>query len=275
MEFFIRFIVTQRRAAMQPRKTDKETCVILWTSYGILMSLLQILSAVIIVLISFLRAVFLYLLLIAVIRLMGKRQLGEMEPPEFVVTLLIADLAAVPMQEIGISLFSGVVPILTVFALEVLLSGLAMRSVRLRRILGGNPIILIEDGQILQENLRRTRITVDELLELLRQTGTIDLTQVWRAILETSGQLSVLLYTKDEPASAADVGVRVKARSMPITIISDGRILDQNLQALRQTRKWLDRQLDRQGLNIKDVFLFTCASDGTQYWLRRKERKKK
>lgn len=223
-------------------------------------------------LISFLRAIFLYLLLIVVIRLMGKRQLGEMEPPEFVVTLLIADLAAVPMQEIGISLFSGLVPILTVLALELLLSGLSLRSLRLRRLIGGNPIVLMEDGRILQENLRRTRITVDELLELLRQAGTIDPSQVWRAILETNGQLSVLRYAAQEPAAAADAGIRVKAHSLPVTILSDGRLLRCNLQKLGRDMRWLQRQLDRQGLTMREVFLFTCAADGTQYWLRKRER---
>ena len=191
-------------------------------------------------LISFLRAILLYLILVVVIRLMGKRQLGEMEPSEFVVSMLIADLASVPMQDIGIPLLSGVIPILTVLALELILTALSLHSLRIRRILCGNPVVLIEDGKILEKNLRRTRITVDELLELLRQSGTVDLQQIWQAILETNGQVSVLLRAEHMPASAKDAGIQVKQIAVPVSIISDGRVLQRNLEALGHDRAWLD-----------------------------------
>ena len=204
-------------------------------------------------LIVFFRSLLLALLLIIAIRLMGKRQLGEMEPAEFAVALVIADLAAVPMQEPGIPLLSGIVPILAVLGLELLLAGLSMRSVRLRRLLDGNPVLLMAEGRIIEQNLRRTRITVDELLEMLRQAGTIDLTEVWRAILETNGQLSVLCYGDLPP-------------SMPMTLISDGRVISENLRHMGFNRKWLERQLAQRKLSVKQVFLFTQCEDGTQYW---------
>ena len=187
-------------------------------------------------LISLLRAIVLYLVLIAVIRLMGKRQLGEMEPSEFVVTMLIADLAAVPMQDIGIPLLSGLIPILTVLALELMLSVAAMRSVRIRRILCGNPVVLMENGRIIQKNLRRTRITVDELLEMLRQSGTVELEQVRQATLETNGQLSILLRAEYLPVSAKDAGIQVKQVGIPVTLISDGRVIERNLKAMGYDR---------------------------------------
>ena len=112
---------------------------------------------------SYLRTVILYLLLIAVIRLMGKRQIGQMEPSEFVVTMLVANLAAIPMQDGGIPLFTGVVPILTVLGVELVLSAVSLRSIRFRKLLCGKPVILIENGNILQKNLRKTRVTLDEL----------------------------------------------------------------------------------------------------------------
>ena len=133
-------------------------------------------------LISFIRTMILYTILIVVIRLMGKRQLGEMEPMEFVVTMLLANLAAVPMQETGIPLLSGLIPILVVLSMELLLSVLVYHSVGARRLLCGKPVILMEHGRLLQENLKKTRITPDELTEFLRIEGITDLASVKYAI---------------------------------------------------------------------------------------------
>ena len=119
-------------------------------------------------LLSYMRTIILYLVLVAVIRLMGKRQVGQMEPSEFVVTMLIANLASIPMQDGGIPLYSGLVPILTVLGVELILTALSMRFVPFRKLLCGRPVILIENGKILQQNLRSTCITLDELTELLR-----------------------------------------------------------------------------------------------------------
>ena len=145
-------------------------------------------------LISLIRAVILYLALILVVRLMGKRQLGEMEPMEFVVTMLIANLAAVPMQETGTPLLAGLLPILVVLSVELVLSVLTYRSVGMRRFLCGKPVILIENGRLLQQNLKKTRVNTDELAEYLRIQGVTDLSQVQYAILETSGAISTFLY---------------------------------------------------------------------------------
>ena len=120
-------------------------------------------------LLSYVRTVILYLILIAVIRLMGKRQVGQMEPSEFVVTMLVANLAAIPMQDSGIPLHGGLIPILTVLGLELVLSAISLYSVRFRRLLCGKPVILVENGCILRENLRRTRVTLDELTGQLRE----------------------------------------------------------------------------------------------------------
>ena len=133
---------------------------------------------------SYIRTIFLYLILIAVVRIMGKRQIGEMEASEFVVTMLVANLAAIPMQDGGIPLYSGLVPILTVLGVELVLSSLALRSIRLRRLLCGKPVILIENGRVLQENLRATRVTMDELMGHLREKDVMDIqtvsTPFWR-----------------------------------------------------------------------------------------------
>ena len=221
--------------------------------------------------ISFLRTLILYPLLLLVVRLMGKRQLGQMEPAEFVVAMLLADLAAVPMQDIGIPLLSGLLPILTVLALELLLAIASLRSIRLRQLLCGRPVILVEDGQIQQLNLKRTRVTLDELTEHLRQKDVTDITTVKYAILETDGNLSVLLHPKDSPPTAKDLGVQVDTLELPLTIISDGKLLTNNLDKAKRDRAWLDKQLKRFGCTQEQVFLLTVEPTGKVYFARRED----
>ena len=222
-------------------------------------------------LIAYIRSILLYLILIVSVRLMGKRQIGEMEPSEFVVTMLLANLASIPMQDVGTPLLSGVVPILTVLALELMLSVLSMRSVRLRRLFCGKPEILLENGVIDQAALRRSRITADELSELLRQQGVTDLKTVQYAILETNGNLSVLPLPRFVPASAQDAGVPVPVRSLPVTLISDGRLVTDNLPEAGVTEAWVQDYLRAAKLEQKEVFLLTREPTGAVY-LAKKEK---
>ena len=136
---------------------------------------------------------------------MGKRQVGELEPSELVLSLIIADLASVPMQDYGIPLLTGVVPILTLLSLTMILSVLTMKSVRFRALLCGRPSIVIQNGSLDQREMARNRLTLDELLEELRGKGYTDLSAVKYAILETNGQLSVLPYANQKPPAARDL----------------------------------------------------------------------
>lgn len=222
-------------------------------------------------LISFLRTLLLYLLLVISVRLMGKRQLGEMEPAEFVVALLIANLASIPMQDAALPLLSGLVPILVVLGLELVLSALSLRSIRLRRVLCGKPVILIENGKILERNLRRTRVNLDELTMHLREKDIFDLSTVKFAILETNGQISTLLYAKDAPASARDAGIRVHENALPVTLISGGKLMRDNLLCCGHDLAWLEQLLHQHRLRIQDVFLLTVDELGRVYLLRREE----
>ena len=222
-------------------------------------------------LISFSRAVILYLALILVVRLMGKRQLGEMEPMEFVVTMLIANLASVPMQDTATPLLAGLIPILVVLSMELILSALTFVSIPLRRILCGKPVILIENGRILQRNLQKTRVNPDELTEYLRIRGVADLSTVQYAILETSGAISTFLYPKFEPAPAKDACVRVESRQLPVTVISRGRLMRENLTVLGKNEAWVRGILSGFRLRQKDVFLLTCEPGGKLYLSVREE----
>ena len=220
---------------------------------------------------SYFRTIVLYLILIAVIRMMGKRQVGQMEPSEFVVTMLVANLASIPMQDGGIPLYSGLVPILTVLGAELVLSTISLRNVGFRRLLCGKPVILIENGHILQNNLRRTRITLDELTGHLREKDVLDLTTVQYAILETNGNLSVFPYPKHQPASAKDAGIHPGKQSLPVTIIGDGYLYRQNLPAAGKTEKWVNDFLFQRDLRTKDVWLLTVDAHDKTVLLRKEE----
>ena len=212
------------------------------------------------------RTVILYILIIAGVRLMGKRQVGELEPSELVLSLIIADLASVPMQDYGIPLLSGVVPILTLLALTMMLSVLTMKSVRFRALMCGRPSVIIRKGKIDQKEMTRNRLTVDELLEELRGQGYHDLTAVQYAILETNGRLSVLPRAGQRPPTAQEMGVRAKESGLPWVVVSDGRLLERNLTALGRDRAWLKQELGRRGMRgVEEVFLLLADETGQVY----------
>ena len=224
-------------------------------------------------LLSYIRSIILYLVLIATIRLMGKRQIGQMEPSEFVVTMLVANLASIPMQDGGIPLFSGIVPILTVLGVELLLSALCLRSIRLRKVFCGKPVILIENGRILRENLEKTRVTLDELSGHLREKDVLDPSSVQYAILETNGNLSVFPYPKERPASAKEAGIPVKKQHLPVTVISDGRVLKENLAFAGKNEDWLKRVLRERNSTVAGTWLLTVDDADHILWYAREERR--
>ena len=194
--------------------------------------------------IAFLRTIILYLLIIAGIRLMGKRQVGELEPSELVLALIIADLAAVPMQDFGIPLLTGIIPILTLLCITMLLSVLTMHSVKFRALVCGRPSIIVENGRLHQREMKKNRFTIDELMEELRMKGVTDLSTVKYAILETNGQVSVLPYANQLPAT----------------------VLDHNLRTRGLDHAWLDRQLKAHKLhNPRQVFLLTVDEQNRVY----------
>lgn len=218
-------------------------------------------------LLAYIRTIILYLVLIGSVRLMGKRQIGQMEASEFVVSMLIADLAAVPMQDGAIPLLSGIVPLLTVLGLELAFSYLVLKSVMFRRFLCGKPVILIDNGQILQENLRRTRVTMEELMGHLRQKDVMDLCTVQYAILETDGNLSVFPYPRENPASAADAGISVKDRSLPVTIINDGYLSREDLTRAGKDMRWLWNTLEKNNARQENTLLLSVDGEDHVVWI--------
>ena len=222
-------------------------------------------------LISYFRTGFLYLVLILSIRMMGKRQIGQMEASEFVVTMLVANLASIPMQDSAIPLYSGLLPILVVLGMELSLSGLILRSVWVRRFFCGKPVILIDNGKVLLENLRRTRVTLDELTGHLRQKDVLDIQTVQFAILETDGSLSVFPYPDQRPATAQEAGIPVQAQYLPITIVEDGYLSKENLKKAGKDQAWLDNTLQKQKATRQETLLLTVDQSGHLVFLRKEQ----
>lgn len=216
---------------------------------------------------SYLRTIILYLVLILVIRLMGKRQIGEMEPAEFVVTMLVANLAAIPMQDGGIPLLTGLIPILTVLGVELVLSFLMLRSGWLRRLFCGQPVLLIDEGKLLQGNLRLTRVTLEELLGKLREKDILDVSQVQYAILETDGEVSVFPYARFQPPCARDLGVEARENAMPMVVVEDGRLLEENLVKSGKTQEWVLETLAGQGASLQSTLILTVDAAGKSLFI--------
>lgn len=221
---------------------------------------------------GFIRAVILYIVIITGIRLMGKRQVGELEPSELVLSLIIADLASVPMQDFAIPLLSGLIPILTLLAMTMILSVLTMKNVRFRALMCGRPSIIIREGKLNQQEMARNRLTVDELLEELRGQGYTDLRTIQYAILETNGRLSILPYSDQKTVTPQLLSIPVSKAGLPLVLISDGRVLDHNLTALGRDRNWLNKQLAAHHCRSpQDVFLFLSDQYDTIYLSKKEE----
>ena len=213
---------------------------------------------------AFFRTVILYFILMVGLRLMGKRQIGELEPSELVLSLIISDLAAVPMQDFGIPLVNGLFPIITLLCLSMLLSFFSLKSIRFRGLVCGHPTVIVREGKVLQQNMARNRFTVDELFEQLRCQGYSDLSAVKYAILETSGQVSILAYTKDSPVTPQTLNYDVQDDvTLPVLLINDGHVLSRNLEGSGYDQNWLDKQLKSRRLTSpRQVFLMTVDEAG-------------
>ena len=218
-------------------------------------------------LIVILRTLIVYAALLVAMRLLGKRQMGEMELSEFVLASLIADMAAHPLQDMGIPLLNGLLPILVLFCCEVLIAGLSLKSIRLRSLIFGKPSLLIVKGRILQQEMLRNRFTLDELMQELRAQGITDPQDVEYGVLETNGKLSLILSPARQPVTAAQMHLPSEDKGYPSIIISDGRVLEGNLRHLGLDRRWLEERLRCHGVRSpREVFLLTASSAGESYF---------
>lgn len=216
--------------------------------------------------IAFIRTLIVYVVLVAALRFMGKRQLGELAPSELVVAVLISDLTAHPLQDIGIPLLYGLIPALTLLCCELIISGIAIKNIRFHSLICGRPSIIIRDGQIVQAEMRKNRFTLDELNYELRKSGVTDIRTVQHAVLETDGSVSILLYPADSPLTPRQMDIPADAVGYPVILINDGRVLRDNLRLLGYGDAWLEKQLKQHKIrDTRAVYYMTADKDGQIY----------
>lgn len=208
------------------------------------------------------RTAILYFFLIFIVRLMGKRQIGQLQPGELVITILISEIAALPMQDNEISMLQAIIPVSVLALLEIAVSFASLKIVRLRSLLQGNSVVLINNGKPDRKQLGRLRYTMDDLLEALRQKDVFDIEDVQFAIAETDGSLSVILKPEKRPATAEDVNADRDTRGLPRVLITDGRMLDAQIQKSPMTKEEVEKILKKKNLRRKDVLLFTVDDNG-------------
>ncbi|HEX3012035.1 MAG TPA: DUF421 domain-containing protein [Syntrophomonadaceae bacterium] len=211
------------------------------------------------------RTLILYIAVVVLLRIMGKRQIGQLQPYELVVIIMISELAAIPMQNTGIPIINGLIPIFILFASEVLLSFISLKSEKARGVICGKPSVLIENSRIVESELRRLRYNINDLLEQLRLKNVPDIKDVEFAILETSGQLSVILKSDQRPVEPHDLNIMPAYEGLPVTVVIDGRVIETNLKKTNYDLKWLQSELKKSGIkNVKDV-LFAGFDTGGKF----------
>ena len=208
------------------------------------------------------RACILYVIITFSLRLMGKRQLGELQPSELVVTILISNIAAIPVEDSSVPMLMGVVPILTLVSLDVIVSAIMLKFPKFRKLMIGSPRVIMSEGVIMQKEMKRLRYTVDDLVEAMREEQIFDITEIWYAIVETTGKIHFLKKKDYQSAEKADIKCGGSSSDPPAVIIRDGREDEEQLNSMGLGMGWLKEQLREKKLSVKDVFLMTADRNG-------------
>ena len=223
------------------------------------------------------RTILLYLLITIALRIMGKRQLGELQPSELVTTILVSNIATLPVEDTGIPLLAGVIPIFTLMCFEVFTSYIVLKNKRIRRVVAGNPVIVIRDGQIRQQELEKLRLNIDDIMAQLRAQNIFDIREVSFAVVETTGSLSVYQKFPARNVTAQMLSLPEDAASNfpPLVIISDGTLIDSALRMCNLREEWLRATLEAQKIAQEDVFLMTCDRSANYYIVPKEKKRNK
>ncbi len=220
-------------------------------------------------LISFVRTGILLIVIVIAVRIMGKRQIGQLQPAELVVTILLSEMAATPMQDNDIPMLNTLVAIAVLVSLEILMSVASMKSLRIRSLLQGNSLILIRNGVIDQSQMKRLRFTLDDLLEALRQKDVFDISDVQYAIAETDGTLSVLLKTEKRNVTLEDMDIKKKDSGLSCVVVMDGRIIRSDFKDCGMNENKLQALIRKTGERIENIFLLTVDKNGNYNFIRK------
>ena len=224
-------------------------------------------------LITFIRAIILYIVVLVVMRLMGKREIGQLQPFELAIAIMIADLAAVPMSELGIPLTNGIIPILALLVMYMIISALNMKSIKFRKVISGQPSLLIYRGRIDEKVLRKERITINELQERLRGDNIFNLSDVEYAILETNGEVTVIQKPEKRNIIVEDLNINPEYEGIPYDLVVDGKIMEENLKAIGRDKIWLKKQLKKFDANPSNTLIATLDGKG-DFFCQKKEKEK-
>jgi len=223
------------------------------------------------VLITFFRAIVLYLVVLIVMRLMGKREIGQLQPFELAISIMIADLASIPMTEIGIPIFNGIVPILGLLVMHLVISVINLKSLKAREIICGKPSILIYRGKINEKELKKERFTINELEERLRGNNVINLGDVEYAILETSGQVTVIQKPEKRNTIPEDFNITPEYEGIPYDLVVDGKVMTKNLKEIGKDYRWLKKQVEKFHIKPEEALIVTIDGKG-QFFCQKKEK---
>ena len=219
------------------------------------------------------KGLIIYAMLTVAIRFMGKRQIGELQPGELVITMVLSELATMPLQDDKFPVLSGISLVFLFVTLELLSSFLAMKFRPYRTLIQGHSVLIIKDGHLLKENLSMIRYSTDDLIEALRLKDIFDISQVQYAYIETNGSVSVRLKKSDEPVTPKDLNVPCRENSLPCLVISDGKVINRDFSLCGMTPEKLDKILKKNNLTVSEVFLMTADSQGNIYTVRKAVKK--
>lgn len=208
--------------------------------------------------VSLIRTILLYIVVILAVRLMGKRQISELQTSELVVTLLISDIASIPMQDSGMPIFSGLIPIIILVVCEIILSALMLKNGKFRKFICGKPVVIINDGKIDQKAMKDLRMSTEDLSEQLRQLDAFNIEDVAFAIVETNGKMSITKKPSKQQVDASMLGLNVPNNGIETVVISDGEISDFSLSLCNLSENWLRNTLKEKNINIEDIFIMTA-----------------
>lgn len=212
-------------------------------------------------LVTFFRAIVLYIIVLAVMRLMGKREIGQLQPFELAISIMIADLAATPMAESGVPITNGIMPILGLLVMHLIISIINIKSTKVRQIICGKPSLLIFRGKIDQKVLKKERFTINELEERLRDNNIFNIGDVEYAILETSGQVTVIPKPNKRPTTPEDFNIEPRYEGIPYDLVVDGKVEYENLKKIGKDYKWLQKQTEKFGIKPEQALIVTIDGD--------------